>query len=184
MFATGWVSGILATMVIATLLSSLLPERDPDESAPIAGAIMLALGVVLLGLAVRLWRQRPGDNEEGALPGWMASMTTMGLWRGLKIGFLISGLNFKHLLIASSAGVIVGGSELSSWSQAMAFVLFILFASSSVTLPVLAQRVMRQQFEARTDGVYHWLVTHNATILAVLLFVIGTVIIGDGIAYF
>jgi hypothetical protein len=184
MFAMGWVSGIVSSMIVTTLLSSLLPERDPDESAPIAGAIMLVLGLVLIVLAIRLWRQRPGDNEEAALPEWMASTTTMDASRGLKIGFLISGLNFKHLLIASSAGVIIGAAELSTLSRVVAFVLFILFASSSVILPVLAHRAMGQQFGVRTQGLYHWLVTHNATILAVLLIVIGTVIIGDGIAYF
>lgn len=184
MFAAGWVGGILAAMIVTTLLSSLLPERDSGESAPVAGTIMIVLGLVLIGLAIRLWRQRPGDNEEVALPEWMASMMTMNPSRGLKMGFLISALNFKHLLIASSAGVVIAASELSTPSQLVAFALFVLFASSSVILPVLAHRVMGRQFQARTEGAYHWLVTHNATILSVLLLVIGIVVIGDGIGSF
>jgi hypothetical protein len=66
----------------------------------------------------------------------------------------------------------------------VAFALFVLFASSTVIVPVVAHQLMGPQFQTRTQGLYHWLVTHNATIMAVLLIVIGTVVIGDGIAYF
>jgi hypothetical protein len=56
-------------------------------------------------------------------------------------------------------------------------------------LPSLQAAVERQRRadctkRSRIEGVYHWLVIHNATILALLVFVIGAVIIGDGIGSF
>jgi hypothetical protein len=114
----------------------------------------------------------------------MASMTTMRVSRGFSVGFLIAALNFKHILIVSAAGVVITSSGLSAPSMVVAFVLFILLATSSATLPVLAHRVLGPAFDARTGELYRWLVANNATIMSVLLLVIGVVVIGEGIGSF
>jgi hypothetical protein len=36
-FMAGWVAGVTTIVLVMTLLSSVLPDRDPDESAPVDG---------------------------------------------------------------------------------------------------------------------------------------------------
>ena len=58
-FMLGWVIGILVSVTVFTLLSSVVPTDDASDSAPIRGVIQILLGAGLLFLAVRQWRSRP-----------------------------------------------------------------------------------------------------------------------------
>ena len=74
-FLLGWVLGIVVAVTVFTLLSSVLPEDQSDDSQPIKGVIQLLLGILLLLLALRQWRGRPKAGEEPRLPKWMQAMT-------------------------------------------------------------------------------------------------------------
>ena len=69
-FLIGWVLGIIVAISVFTALSSVLPEKDPDASSPIAGWIKIALGALLLFMAIKQWRSRPATGEAAALPKW------------------------------------------------------------------------------------------------------------------
>ena len=47
-FLVGWVAGIVIAVTAITLLSSLLPEGDPNASKPVQGTIKLVLGILLV----------------------------------------------------------------------------------------------------------------------------------------
>ena len=64
-------------------------------------------------MAVKQWRSRPATGEAATLPKWMSAIDTMTAGRGLILGFLLSAVNPKNLLMAAGAGVIVGDSDLS-----------------------------------------------------------------------
>src|SRR4051794_37031526 len=68
-FLGGWVLGIVVAAVVFTLLASVLPEADDDNSKPVAGAVKIILGLLLLLLAAKQWRSRPTGDTEPALPG-------------------------------------------------------------------------------------------------------------------
>src|SRR5687767_2278067 len=89
-FLLGWVVGIVVAVTAFTLLSSVLPENDPDASNPTAGWIKIILGVLLLLMAGKQWRGRPTDAAEPALPGWMKAIDTMTPVKGAGLGFLLS----------------------------------------------------------------------------------------------
>jgi hypothetical protein len=63
-------------------------------------------------------------------------------------------------------------------------VVFTLLASSTVTVPVLGYLVARDRMAAPLDRVRAWLTQNNAAVMAVLLLVIGTALIGKGIGGF
>ncbi len=183
-FMLGWVLGIVIAVTVFTLLASIIPEQDPDASKPIAGWIKILLGVGLLFLAVRQWRGRPKPGEEPALPKWMTAIDTMTTGRGFVLGFLLSAVNPKNLLMAIAAGVVIGSGGLTVGETTVVIVIFVLIAACSVAIPVIAYLVASARMAAPLESLRGWLVHNNATVMAVLLLVIGVVVIGKGIGSF
>jgi threonine/homoserine/homoserine lactone efflux protein len=183
-FMLGWVLGIVIAVVAFTVLSSVIPEQDPDASKPIAGTIKILLGAGLLFLAFRQWRSRPKAGEEAALPKWMAAIDTITAGRGFGLGFLLAAVNPKNLLMAIGAGVIIGTGGLTVGETTLVIVIFVLIAASSVAVPVIAYLLASKRMAGPLESLRGWLVRNNATVMAVLLLVIGAVMIGKGIGSF
>jgi threonine/homoserine/homoserine lactone efflux protein len=183
-FLLGWVLGIVVAVVLFTLLSSVLPEGDSNDSKPIAGVIKIVLGAALLLLAVRQWRSRPKDGAEPAMPKWMSAIDTMTPGRGLVLGFLLSGLNPKNLLMGVAAGLSIGSGSLSVGEAVVAIVVFTIIAASTVAVPVIAYLAATSRMTGPLESLRKWLVHNNATVMAVLLLVIGVVLIGKGMGSF
>ena len=177
-FAGGWIAGITVAVTVFTLLSSLLPSGDDRGQSTLVGVIKLLLGAGLLFLALRQWRSRPAPGEEPKLPGWMAAVDTMGVGKAAGLAFLLAGVNPKNLLLGAAAGVSIGQGE----SQVVPIVVFVLLAASSVVVPVLAYLVATERMTPPLQSLRAWLVQNNATVMAVLLLVLGTVVIGKALA--
>ncbi|MCI0158452.1 GAP family protein [Leifsonia shinshuensis] len=183
-FLIGWVLGIVVAVVVFTLLSGLIPASDPNATKPISGTIKLILGALLLLLALRQWRSRPKDGEAAALPKWMGAIDSMTAGRGFVLAFILAAVNPKNLLLAAGAGVAIGTAGLSAGSTTVVIVVFALVACCSVAIPVIGYLVAADALRGPLDSLRGWLVQNNATVMAVLLLVIGVVLIGKGIASF
>ncbi|NLP84650.1 GAP family protein [Microbacterium sp. CFH 90308] len=183
-FLLGWVIGIVVAVTVFTLLSSVLPMGDEDASQPIKGVVQLALGVLLLLLALRQWRGRPKPGQEPALPKWMQAIDTITFPKALGLGFLLSAVNPKNLLLAASAGVTVGAAALDGGSTALVIAVFTLIGASTVLVPVVGYLVAADKLRGPLDALRGWLAKENAVIMAVLLLVIGVAVIGKGIGSF
>src|SRR5215213_9982348 len=183
-FLLGWVLGIVAAVVVFTLLASVLPEADDDTSKPLAGTLKIVLGVLLLLLAAKQWRSRPSGETEPALPHWMEAIDTMTAARALVLGFLLSGLNPKNLLMGAAAGIAIGSATLTLNGSIVVIAVFTVIAASTVAIPVIAYLLASARMVAPLDSLRTWLVHNNSTVMAVLLLVIGVVVIGKGIGSF
>ncbi|MFD6054545.1 GAP family protein [Agromyces sp. NPDC060279] len=183
-FLLGWVLGIVVAVVVFTLLGSIIPASDPDASKPIAGTIQIVLGVLLLLLALKQWRSRPKGDAEPPMPKWMAAIDQLTAVKGAGLGFLLSAVNPKNLLMAVAAGVAIGTGGLSGGEATLAIVIFTVIAACSVAVPVVAYLVASAKMAGPLESLRHWLVHNNATVMAVLLLVIGVVVIGKGIGQF
>jgi threonine/homoserine/homoserine lactone efflux protein len=161
-----------------------LPQQDASDSSPVAGAIKIILGALLLILAAKQWRGRPADGEQPAMPEWMSTIDSMTAARSVGLGFLLSAVNPKNLLMAISAGLIIGGANLSLGDTAVVIVVFVLLAGCTVLVPVIGYLVASTRMAGPLDRLRGWLVDNNATIMTVLLLVIGISVIGKGIASF
>ena len=183
-FLLGWVLGIVVAVVVFTLLGAIIPASDPDASKPIAGTIQLVLGVLLLLLALKQWRSRPKGDAEPTMPKWMAAIDQLTAVKGAGLGFLLSAVNPKNLLMAVAAGVAIGTAGLNGGESTLAIVVFTIVAACSVAVPVIAYLVASAKMAGPLESLRHWLVHNNATVMAVLLLVIGVVVIGKGIGQF
>lgn len=183
-FLAGWVLGIVAAVVLFTLLAALIPQGEGDDSKPVAGVIKIVLGVGLLLLAMRQWRSRPKDGAEPELPKWMSAIDSMTAVRGLLLGFALSALNPKNLLMGIGAGVAIGSGGLTGGETVIAVVVYTIIASVTVAGPVIAYLVASDRMAGPLESLRRWLLYNNATVMAVLLLVLGVVVIGKGIGNF
>jgi threonine/homoserine/homoserine lactone efflux protein len=182
-FLVGWILGIVVTIIAFTLVSSLLPQ-DGDTSKPIAGVIKIILGALLLLLAAKQWRSRPHTDAEPPLPKWMAAIDSMTAARGFLLGFALSALNPKNLLMGIGAGVTIGSAGLTVGESTATIVIYTIISASTVAVPVIAYLVASRRMAGPLEKLRAWLVHNNATVMAVLLLVIGVVVIGKGIGSF
>jgi len=182
-FMIGWLVGIIVAIVIFTLLSSVIPLRSEGGSVT-AGVIKIIFGVLLLALALRQWRARPADGEQPSLPEWMSAIDSMTAGKALGLAFLLAAVNPKNLLMAASAGLIVGGAGMTLGSTAIVIIIFVLVAGCTVIAPVIAYLIAAARMAGPLDKLHGWLVENNATILSVVLLVIGVAVIGKGLGHF
>ena len=183
-FLIGWVAGIVIALVVFILLAAVIPTADPGQPQPVAGVIKLLLGALMLVVAVKQWRGRPHGDEEPTLPGWMAAIDQMTAVKGLGLGFLLSAVNPKNLLMAAGAGVTIGSAQLATGPTVVVGIVFTVIAAASVAVPVIGYLVAAKAMAGPLESLRVWLAHNNATVMAVLLLVIGVTLIGKGLGSF
>ena len=183
-FLIGWIVGIVVVLTVFILLASVIPKSDADQPQPVAGVIKIVLGALMLLLAVKQWRGRPKPGEQAALPSWMSAIDGMTAGKALGLGFLLSAVNPKNLLMAAGAGVVIGSAQLATGDLVVAVVVFTVIAAASVAVPVIGYLLASQSLAEPLESLRGWLVHNNATVMAVLLLVIGVTVIGKGLGSF
>ncbi|MEE1788317.1 GAP family protein [Streptomyces sp. SP17BM10] len=164
--------------VVVTLGSGLDPDRDePTWSA----WLKLALGAVLLLLALRQWRDRPREGHVTAPPGWMRSVHRFTAGRSARLGAALAAASPKNVVLAVGGAASIAASPTSGAGRAVAAALMVLIASLCTLLP-LAVHVMARDSAARTLGEWKaWAAAHHAAITTTVVAVLGTTYLGDAL---
>ena len=181
-FLAGWVAGIVVATALFTIIASSAGLDDgSSDSSTTSSWIKVVLGVLLLLFAVRQWRRRPRPGEEAPLPKWMAAIDTFTPVKAIGLGFLLSAINPKNLLMCIAAGSAIGGDDLSAGEAVVAIAVFTVIAASTVALPVLGFLLAHERMRRPLDELRTWLQANNVAVMSVLLLVIGVVLLGQGI---
>ncbi len=181
-FMVGWVLGIAAVVTAVTLLAQPVGEADDGGPSTFSSVLKLILGAAAVLLAVRQWRSRPKPGEEPTLPSWMAAIDSVTAGKAFGLGVVLAAVNPKNLVLCVTGGVIIAGAALSGGETVVAVVVFVLIGSASVMVPVLGYLVARARMQGPLDELRVWLTANNATVMSVLLLVIGVAIFGKGLA--
>ena len=91
-------------------------------------------------------------------------------------------MNPKNVLMAVAAGLAIGEAHLSVGGNVVAIVIYTALAASTVAIPVIAYLAAKEKMRGPLDNMKAWLQDNNATVMAVLMLVIGVVLIGKGIS--
>lgn len=178
-FATGWVAGLLALSLVVVAIGSGLTDGDPSTGV---SWLRLAVGVLLLALAVGKWRSRPGPGSEPKAPGWMAAIDAYGTGRTFLLGVGLAGANPKNaaLTLAAAAGITESGT--SGEAAAVAIAVFVVLASVSVLASVGFSLVAPARAAAPLARVKEFMARNNAVIMMVVLLLLGVNLIGKAMA--
>jgi threonine/homoserine/homoserine lactone efflux protein len=172
---------VVVTAVVLVIASSADVGGSSSEPSSAASWIKLVLGVLLLAVGVRQWRGRPKGDEPASLPKWMAAIDSFTPVKAFGLGFLLSAVNPKNLLMCIAAGVTIAAGGLDTGQQVIAAAVFVVLAASTVLVPVLGYALAKQRMQHPLDELKVWLQQNNAAVMGVLLLVIGVTLIGKGI---
>ncbi|MFD4461212.1 GAP family protein [Nocardia sp. NPDC058480] len=175
-FAVGWVAGILIVTGVMTLLAGMLGGTDREPSTG-ASVVKIILGVALVVLAVIQWQER----SQTEVPGWMKAIDTLTPVKALGLGALLSGVNPKNLLLCVSAGVVIGAGGLGAGGDLVAIVVFTALASVTVLAVVIGYMLAADKLGPMLDSLREWLQLNNHAVMAIVLLIMGSVVVGKGI---
>ena len=96
------------------------------------------------------------------------------------IGWII-GLTLVGAIVLAAA---IAQTGIPAGEQAGAYAIFVVVASLGVALPVVVALALGARSRGLLGELKDWLATSNATIMAVLMVVIGSKLIGDAISGF
>ena len=109
-FLLGWLAGLLVVGTIVLLVSGGAGADDDGEPASWISVVKIVLGVLLVLVALRMWRGRPAPGEQSELPKWMQAMDTFTPVRATGAGFLLSGVTPKNLVLTLAAGAAIAAT--------------------------------------------------------------------------
>jgi threonine/homoserine/homoserine lactone efflux protein len=176
-FLLGWVLGIVAATALFTALAGTL--RTGGEPSATTSWIKIGLGVLLVLVGIHQWRGRGGQHDT---PKWMAAIDDFTFPKALGLGFLLSAVNPKNLIMAAGAGVSIGSAAVGVGGEVTAIAVFTVLASSTVAIPVIAYLVAAGRMSGPLESLRKWLQDNNATVMATLIVVIGAVLVGKGVS--
>jgi len=180
-FMFGWIVGIAVAVVAFTVLAHVIPAVPPRKSQVAIGVSLIGIGLALIVLAILVWR-RAAKPEAAGNPRWLAAAKTLG--PGPAFGLAVA-LNFrpKGLLLSAAAGLSLRGQNLTPGQFTVVILIYTAISASAVAVPVIASVTHPVTMERRLVGARDWLAENNRIVSVVIMILIGTVIVGNGLAH-
>jgi threonine/homoserine/homoserine lactone efflux protein len=183
-YALSWGGGLFAVGGIVLVLAGVTDASDKGEPATWVNVLLLGLGVVLLAAAVRQWRGRPNGGQETPTPGWMRAIDEFTIAKAGGVGFALSALNPKNVLLTVAAAAEIAEVGLSAGREAAVLVGFVLLASAGVLTPLVLALALGDRSREPLEGLRGWMARYSTVIMSLLCLIIGAKLIGDALAGF
>jgi hypothetical protein len=183
-FLVGWLGAMAAAGAILLAIAGSADLTDNGAPSDASSTLKVVLGVVLLGLAVKQWRQRPAPGEDPPMPKWMDAIEGFTPVKSAGLGVLVSVVNPKNLILIVGGATAIAQTEISGADQAIVWIIFMVIATIGVAAPVVIFFAMGDKAEGILADLKAWMAHHNAAIMAVILVIIGVKLIGDSISGF
>jgi hypothetical protein len=178
-FLGAWVAARAAVSAAVTLAGDAADAGAGGEPATWTGLARLALGLLLVGFAVRTWRARGGG--EGAGPGWLARLDGLGVRQAAGLAVLLAAVKPKNLLLAIAAGVAVAQTGAGAGAQAAAVAVFVALGALAPGIPLAVHVLLPRRSPALLAGLRDWMTRENEAILTVLALLLAAKLLGDAL---
>ncbi|TSB22235.1 GAP family protein [Streptomyces sp. NBC_01525] len=182
LFVLGWVLGLAALGAIMLAVGGTGGASTHKHPATWVGALKLALGALLALFGARRWRRRPQDTSQAQLPKWMAAIDRFTPVKILGLGLLLSAANLKNAPLTIAAGASISSAGLPVPQQIGTLAIFVVIASLGVLAPLVVYLSMGERAKGILGDWRERAARHSAAVMAVLLFVLGLKLLGDGIS--
>ncbi|MFE7751897.1 GAP family protein [Streptomyces sp. NPDC057428] len=176
----GWVLGLALVGTVVLLVSGGAGPSDQGQPADWVSALDLALGVLLLWVAVKEWRARPRGDGEVTLPKWTVDSFTPV--KALALGMALSALNPKNLLLSIAAASAIARTDTSAGAQAVALAVYVVLGALGPGTPVVLYFALKERSKSILDGLKLWMERNNTAIMAVICLLFAAKLLGDAIS--
>jgi Sap, sulfolipid-1-addressing protein len=182
LFTLGWVLGLGALGAIMLAIGGPGGASTHHHPATWVGGLKLALGVLLVLFGARQWHRRPADPSQAQLPGWMAAIDRFTPPKILGLGVVLSAGNLKNAPLTIAAGASISSAGIPVPQQIATLAIFVIIASLGVIAPLAVYLIMGERAKSVLGKWRDWAAQHNVAVMAVLFFVLGLKLLGDGIS--
>jgi threonine/homoserine/homoserine lactone efflux protein len=172
-FILGWLACLVVVIAAVILTTSGHPPKPQTVPSTAILAIKLALGVLLILLAVRQ-RRRMGRPRKP--PGWMASLDRLSIWSAAGVAVFLQ----PWTLVAAGAAT-VAQAKLSTPGDYVTLLLFCLVGTSSFLYLELYAAFAPAAAGGRLDRLRTWLDTHRDQVIIVIFLLLGFWLAGTSI---
>lgn len=181
LFAIGWLVGLSALGAVMLAIGGPAGASTHQQPAIWVGGLKLALGVLLVLFGTRQWRRRPADASQAQLPTWMAAIDRFTPIKIFGLGLALSAANLKNAPLTIAAGASISSAGLPVGQQIASLALFVMIASLGLLAPLGVVLFMGGRAMNVLGRWRDWAVRHNTAVMAVLFFVLGLKLFGDGL---
>jgi Sap, sulfolipid-1-addressing protein len=182
LFLLGWVIALSVLAAVVYVLSDQSNAGSSDTSSDSVSWLKIGLGVGLLLLARREWRNRPAPGAEPEMPKWMARVDALRPAMALGLGALLGAANPKNLALSVGAAAGLAQLGLSTADAVVSLIVFVALGSLTIVGPVLYHVLGGERSKAELNDLKDWLGQHNGAVMAVLFLVFGVALIAKGLA--
>ena len=180
-FMLGWVVGVVVVVAAVTFLVQPAGSSDPEDPSLVASLDQARPRSPHVVLGIREWRGRPKDGEEPSAAVLDGRHRPGDGTEGRRSRCAAVGREPEEPRALRGRRRDDRGADLSTSDTLVSVAVFVALASSTVVIPVLAYLVAHDRMQEPLDELRRWLTVNNATVMSVLLLVIGVVILGKGI---
>jgi hypothetical protein len=180
-YLVGFAVGVAALLGGITAVAGAINLSAGSDRSRGASALLLVLGVYLVVVAARKFRNRPGPDQDAALPKWMDGIEGFAVDKSLVVGLAVGALNPKNIAVGLAAAVTIASAGLPPGQQIGVIAIYVVIASLGVAAPIVAVLMLGERSKGVLDGWKAWLARNNAAMLAVIFLLFGVILIGKGI---
>ena len=181
-FLAGFLGGVAVVLGLFVSFGGAVNLSTDSGHSNWAGILKLGLGVYLLFAAVKKFRGRPKDGEEGSLPRWMDGIAGYSPTKALGAGAALGALNPKNLVVGLASAAAISEGGLSTTQEVVAGAVYLMVAVLGVVAPIVVMVSLGDRAHEVLESWNAWLRQNNATVMSILFVVFGAVLIGQGIA--
>ena len=175
-FIFGWLASLAIVVAVTVLATGNNPPKPQTAPTLAALAVKIAIGAVLVGIAVRQRRRMGQPKKPKKPPKWQAGVDNMSPWYAVGIAPLLQPWG----LIAAGAATVVQ-AHVSGAQSALALFFFCVIASSSYIAMELYAGFRPEQSQLLLSRIRNWIDTHTDQVIIVGALVLGFWLIGNSI---
>ncbi len=175
-FVFGWLAS-LAIVVTVTVLATGNSPPKPSTAPSLAGlAVKIAIGAVLVVIAVRHIRLRQRPKPPKKPPKWQEHVDGMSPWFALGLAPALQ----PWVMIGAGAATVVD-AKLSSWESYIALFVFCVLGSASYLALEIYMVLRPDHSRALLARFRTWIDTHTDQVIIVGSLLLGFWLIGNSI---
>ncbi|WP_405685606.1 GAP family protein [Streptomyces sp. NBC_00057] len=181
LFIVGWVVGLSALGAVMLVIGGPGGASAQHHPATWVGGLKLGLGLLLVLFGARQWHRRPAPASEAQLPKWMAAIDRFTPVKIVGLGLALSAANVKNAPLTIAAAASISSAGLPPGQQIASLAVFVVIGTLGLLTPLAVLLCMGERATAVLSGWKDWTARHNVAVMAVLFFVLGAKLLGDGI---
>ena len=179
-FAFGWISGLTILLVLTALIVQARSVADPESTRSIVYVAKVAFGLILILAA--LWGLRRPRAEEDLEPRrWTRLINEGGVVRSFGLGLFLSDFSIKNLTLVAAAAGVIGQADLEDRDLAVAVGIFVVICTIGILVPLVVRVFGHERGDQLLTVWRKWLERNVAAVTAVVMVLLGTSLIGQGI---